>query len=77
MQDVGETAKWFFSGLWGNLKWSFSNAQKVIDEANSPVEIQPQAEQPVAPQAEQPAAPQQPTEVQPGDIQQPTQTPTA
>ena len=56
-----------------------------MDEANAPIdmsEVIPQAQQPAAPQAQQPAAPQaqqpvapqaqQPTEIQPGDIQQPT-----
>jgi len=82
IKDAGETAKWFFTGLWGNIKWSLSSkdAQKVMDDANAPVDmsqqpVAPQVAQPAAPQAAQPAAPQaaQPAaEVQPWDIQQPT-----
>lgn len=67
LQQTGEKAKWFFSGLRGNLTSGFSSkdAQKVLDEANAPInpqEIQqpaaPQVQQPVAPQVQQPAAPQ-------------------
>ena len=84
IQDAGETAKWFFSGLWGNIKWTLSSkeAQRVIDDANAPIDTTqqpaaPQVAQPAAaPEVAQPAAPQveQPatTEVQPWDIQQPT-----
>ena len=87
IKDAWETAKWFFSGLWGNIKWTLSNsnAQKVMDEANAPLETPqqpaPQAQQPAsqpaatAPEVNQQVAPQanQPTpEVQAWDIQQPT-----
>lgn len=39
-----------------------------MDEVNAPLEVQ----QPATPQVQQPAA-----EVQPGDVQQPTQNPSA
>ena len=86
IKDAGNTAKWFFTGLWGNIKWTISpkDAQQVMDDANAPVNtVQPAAPetaQPAAPEVAQPAAPQvaQPApEVQPWDIQQPTQTPAA
>ena len=71
LQETGEKAKWFFSGLRGNLTSSLNSkeAQKVMDEANAPMDMNaqnqqaqqpaaPQVQQPVAPQVQQPAAPQ-------------------
>jgi hypothetical protein len=74
--------------MWSNFKSGFSSkeAQKVMDEANAPLDTStvqpaaPVAAQPAAPVAAQPAAPvaaQPAAPVQLGDIQQPTQTPTA
>jgi hypothetical protein len=97
LQETWQKAKWFFSGLRDKFKTGFSSkdAQKVIDEANAPVDRSqqpanpvvaqpaPQVQQPVAPEVTQPVTPevaqptpqvQQPTEVQPGDVQQPTPT---
>lgn len=72
MQETGEKAKGFFSGLRDNLKSSFNSkeAQKVLDEASAPIDTT-QVQQPVAPQVQQPTAPQvqQPTAPQ---TQQPT-----
>lgn len=46
-----------------------------MDDAQSPIEV---PQQPATPTEQQPATPTQPAaEVQPGDVQQPTQTPAA
>lgn len=65
LQETGEKAKGFFTGLRGSLTSGFSNkdAQKVLDEANAPIDMSqqpaaPQVQQPATPQVQQPAAPQ-------------------
>ncbi len=72
IKDAGETAKWFFSGLWGNIKWTISpkDAQKVIDEANAPMDA---TQQQAAPQVQQPAAQPTPPVATPEAVQAATQ----
>lgn len=79
LQETGQKAKWFFTGLWDNFKSWFSNdAQKVIDEANAPIETTQQTtsqvQQPTESQPQQPteSQAQQPAEIQAWDTQQPT-----
>ena len=62
LQEWWEQASGLFGGLINKVKGFFSNknAQKIMDEANAPINTTPQV--------------QQPAEVQPGDIQQPTST---
>ena len=73
LQETGEKAKGFFTGIWDNFKSGFSNKenQEIMDQANSPLNMPSESDvdlsQPAAPAPQQPAP-----EVQPGDVQQPT-----
>jgi len=77
LQETGQKAKGFFSGIRDNFKAGFSaktqDANDIMQQASAPLE-HPAPEQPSVSTSEAASTPQQPTaEVQPGDIQQPTQ----